>query len=467
MSSTSDTATQGLLRRLPKIDFLMAHLPPELPRSVALLAARETVEDLRRRILAGDLSDPSALELEQAVYLAKEAAHRLLQPSLRPLVNATGVVIHTNLGRSPLPPSVIRHMEAVAAGYSNLEYDLAKGERGSRYSHVEAILCELTGAEAALVVNNNAGAVLITLASLAKGREVVVSRGELVEIGGSFRIPDVMARSGAVLKEVGATNRTHLRDYEAAIGEETALLMKVHQSNFQVVGFTKAVSGEELAALAHSRGLPAYEDLGSGNLVDLRRFGLRYEPTVQDAVASGMDVVSFSGDKLLGGPQAGVIVGRRELLERIKRNPLNRALRIDKLTLAALEGLLRLYREPERAVEEIPTLRMLTMPAERIRRRAVRLARRLRGLGLEGASFEVVPCVSRVGGGAMPLQELRSWGVAVEAGMGASRLEERLRNHEPPVIVRVEDDRVVMDLRTVLSGQNSQILQAVSTVLGR
>jgi L-seryl-tRNA(Ser) seleniumtransferase len=375
------------------------------------------------------------------------------------------VVVHTNLGRSLLPEEALDAMIQVSVRYSNLEYDLVQGRRGSRYSHVEQLLCELTGAEAALVVNNNAAAVLLTLETLAKGREVVVSRGELVEIGGSFRIPDVMARSGAILKEVGATNRTHLRDYAAAIGPETALLMKVHQSNFAVVGFTSSVTVAELKELAMEHGLAVFEDLGSGNLVDLTRYGFMYEPTVQEAVAAGADVVSFSGDKMLGGPQAGIIVGRKEIVDQIKKNPMNRAVRIDKLTLAALESVLRIYRDPMKAVKQIPTLRMLTAGYDEIRARAVRLKRRLARLKLAGLDLGLTDTVSRVGGGALPLQELRSVAVALATRDDPARissLEARFREASPPLIVRMENERILMDCRTVQERDMAEIPKVVA-----
>ncbi len=356
-------------------------------------------------------------------------------------------------------------MYQVAVGYSNLEYDLDAGRRGSRYSHVEEILCELTGAEAALVVNNNAAAVLITLETMAKGREVIVSRGELVEIGGSFRIPDVMARSGAILREVGATNRTHLKDYANAISDDTALLMKVHQSNFQIVGFTKSVSIEELAELGKKHGLPVYEDLGSGNLTEFSRYGLFHEPTVQESLKSGADLVSFSGDKLLGGPQAGIILGKKELVDPIKKNPINRAVRIDKLTLAALEHLLRIYRDPESAVKVIPTLKMITTPYSELKRKASRLLKRLKAKGLECLDFGTIDTVSRVGGGALPLQDLKSRAVTVAPkikDISAARLEEWLRNYSVPVIVRLEEGLVLMDVRTLFPRDFLVIEEALS-----
>ncbi len=450
------------------MDKLLAEMPSDIPHNVKLSACRQILETLRSQILAGKMADiPPMNEL---VSDAAELAFQRLSPSLRPVVNATGVVIHTNLGRSLLPKEIFPTLTGIAGRYSNLEYNLHAGERGSRYSHVEGILKELTGAESALVVNNNAAAVLITLETLAKGKEAVVSRGELVEIGGSFRIPDVMARSGAILREVGATNRTHLRDYAGAIGDQTALLMKVHQSNFSIVGFTKSVSVKELSTLARSHDLPLYEDLGSGNLVDLSSFGIVHEPTVQETLEAGADLVSFSGDKLLGGPQAGIIVGRGNLVDRIKRNPLNRALRIDKLTLAALEGVLRIYREPEKAVNAIPTLRMLTTPTKEVRRKAGILLNQLRSLSLP-IGLEIIDTVSRVGGGAMPLQRIKSAAVSLEPGRAwavdasVSRLEKALRQNEPPIIVRMENEKIIMDLRTVQDNEIPLIVEGVRTAV--
>ncbi len=472
MASSSDSI-QDILRKLPKMDRLLAEMPDEIPHGVKLSACRYMLETLRSQALAGKVVDIPPLD--ELVLRATELAFQRLRPSLRPVINATGVVIHTNLGRSLLPEEIFQTLTEIAGRYSNLEYNLQAGERGSRYSHVEGILRELTGAESALVVNNNAAAVLITLETLARGKEVVVSRGELVEIGGSFRIPDVMARSGAVLREVGATNRTHLKDYAMAIGEHTALLMKVHQSNFSIVGFTKSVSVKELSVLAHEHNLPLYEDLGSGNLVDLGAFGIVHEPTVQETMEAGADLVSFSGDKLLGGPQAGIIVGRRNLVDRIKRNPLNRALRIDKLTLATLEGVLRIYREPERAIKTIPTLHMLTTPIEEVRRKAERLFKRLHSLDLP-FDLEIINTVSRVGGGAMPLQRIDSFAVSLEAGetrpsgsprISTSRLEKALRQNEPAIIVRMEDEKIIMDLRTVQDNEIPMIADGIGMAVTR
>lgn len=392
------------------------------------------------------------------------------------VVNATGVIIHTNLGRSLLPASALDSLEYAGGCYSNLEFDLATGKRGSRYSHVEDLLCELTGAESALVVNNNAAAVLIALETLASGKEAVVSRGQLVEIGGSFRIPEIMTRSGARLVEVGATNRTHLRDYANAITSETGLLLRVHCSNYRIVGFTGEVSNVELVQLGRTHGIPVMEDLGSGCFVDLSKFGLAKEPTVLETVASGMDIVTFSGDKLLGGPQAGIIVGKKALVDQIKKNPLNRALRIDKLTLASLESVLRLYLDEANALREIPTLRMIAVSAAVVEQRAIRLAGQCQALLNSYGNFIPIEVQSQVGGGAMPGQNLASWAVAVQPNnIKISQLERRLRHAPVPVIGRIEKDRLLLDMRTVaddeldiaLDGLRSAlVLQALEPIAG-
>ncbi|MFZ5584774.1 MAG: L-seryl-tRNA(Sec) selenium transferase [Thermodesulfobacteriota bacterium] len=459
---------QKLLARLPKVDQVLARPDWEragfdLPRSLRLKAVRLVLDSLREALLAGD--DKASVEASLAGVTAKalDLAQRLARPSLRRVVNATGVVVHTNLGRSLLAPQAIARLMELNRAYTNLEYNLAAGERGSRYAHVAGILREITGAEAALVVNNNAAAVFISLMTLAAGREVIVSRGQLVEIGGSFRIPDVMARSGAILREVGATNKTHPRDYENAITSNTGLLLKVHTSNFAVVGFHQEVSLAELRALADRYHLPLMEDLGSGVLLDLAQFGLPHEPTVQQALADGADLVTFSGDKLLGGPQAGVILGRAEHIEKIRANPLNRALRIDKLTLAALEATLELYRDPARAVAEIPTLRMLATPQAELTRQAANLARRLRALKLPRLSVETLDGVSRVGGGALPLAAppTRLLRVSV-AGLSPTRLEEGLRGNDPPIICRLEDGRLLLDVRTLVAGDAQAVVNALA-----
>ena len=459
---------QARLRAIPKVDEVLSWLgdtdgaPPRLVKN----AVREVLAAIRRDILAARPLAPDALERESltARIRARLAASRRL--NFRPLINATGVVVHTNLGRSLLPSAALEHLLAVGGRYSNLEFDLATGKRGSRYSLVEDLLRELTGAEAALVVNNNAAAVLLVLGALAAGREVIVSRGQLVEIGGSFRIPEVMERSGARLVEVGATNRTHLRDYEQAISEETALLLKVHTSNYRITGFTSEVPLTELVALGARRHLPVMEDLGSGSLVDFSRFGLPREPTVQETVRAGADVVTFSGDKLLGGPQAGLIVGKREIIERIKKNPLNRALRIDKFTLAALESVLRLYFDEEQALAAIPTLAMLSQPRKLIEQRARRLRKRLAGLAADCCRVELARIDSMVGGGALPEAPLASCAVALRpARLSLNQLEERLRRAETPVIGRIEDDRFLLDLRTVADAEVPLLAATLLTAL--
>ena len=424
----------------------------------ALAKAESPAELVAAGALAALATGPAGL-----VSLAADLLQAAEQPSLRRVINGTGVVLHTNLGRSPLAERAVQRVAEVARSYSNLELDLTTGERGSRYVHVEGLLCRLTGAEAALVVNNNAAAVLLVLTALAKGREVIVSRGELVEIGGSFRIPDVMAESGATLVEVGATNKTHGRDYEQAITEQTALLLKVHTSNYRLLGFTAGVSREEMVAMAHGRGLHAVEDLGSGVLLDLPAYGYDAEPTAILSVKAGVDVVTFSGDKLLGGPQAGIVVGRRELLERIRKHPLNRALRIDKLTLAALEETLRLYLDPAAAWREIPTLRLLAMPKEELSRRARALARLLRRKLGDLAEVAVIEGTSQAGGGSLPAVEIPTWLVTVQAkALPAHRVEERLRLGEPAVLVRVQHDRVLLDPRTLLEGDDRDLTNALT-----
>jgi len=452
------------LRALPSVDQVLRRLAEraevrEVPRRRLTELVREALAAERRRLLAGEAQPPDADAL--AARVAGTLARAGLF-SLRPVVNATGVVLHTNLGRALLPELALERLVRVGGAYANLELDLATKERGSRYAHVEGLLRRLTGAEDALVVNNNAAAVLLALETLAHGREVVVSRGELIEIGGEFRIPEIMRRSGAVLREVGTTNRTHLRDYAEAIGPNTALLLKVHTSNYRVVGFTAEVSSRELVALGRERGIPVMEDLGSGSLVDLRPWGFPYEPTVPEVVAAGVDLVTFSGDKLLGGPQAGVVVGRRELVGRLKKNPLNRAVRIDKLTLAALEATLYLY-DAGRALEAVPTLRLLVEPLAAVRRRARRVLRLLPAELRRRLAATVVEDRAQVGGGALPTVALPTAAVALGASAAEARaLDEALRRAEPPVIGRIVDDRLLLDCRTVLPTQVRTLAAAIA-----
>ncbi len=445
------------LRKLPSVERLLAHpllqgLAQEAGHELVVEAAREALDRAREAIRGGEPCPP----LDRLAGAVQEALARSLRPSLIPVINATGVILHTNLGRAPLSVETVAAMERIGRGYSNLEYSLEGGQRGSRYVHAEELLCRLTGAEAALVVNNNAGAVLLILAALAAGREVVISRGQLIEIGGGFRIPEVMQQSGARLVEVGTTNRTRLSDYRAAITSETALLFWAHHSNFRIVGFAEEPSLGELVALGREVGVPVVGDLGSGTLLPTEAYGLVHEPTVQESVATGAALVSFSGDKLLGGPQAGIIVGRRDLVERLRRFPLTRALRVDKTTLAGLQATLLHYLRGE-AVAKVPVWTMIATPPERLRRRARSLARRLAAKGLPA---QVVPGESAVGGGSLPGQTLPTFLVAI-AAPSPDDLARRLRWGTPPVVARIEDDRLVLDLRTVNPSEDPLLLEAI------
>jgi L-seryl-tRNA(Ser) seleniumtransferase len=419
------------LRGLPSVDAVLgderaADLVARHGRPATVEAVRAALADARRRGVA-EQSDE---------LLARAKRHLDRPPSLRPALNATGVIVHTNLGRAPLPAAAIERVARVASGYSNLEYDLDAGVRGSRHTHLGPILSELTGADDGMAVNNNAAAVMLVLAALAAGREVPISRGELIEIGDGFRIPDVLAQSGARLVEVGSTNRTRIGDYARVVGPETGAILRVHQSNFRMVGFTGAPSLGELAALAAEHGIPVIDDLGSGQLMDLP--DLADEPTARSSVEAGATVVCFSGDKLLGGPQAGVIVGTADAVARIRRHPLARAVRIDKLSLAALEATLELYRDPVRALREVPVLRAVAEPAAAVHARATALAERLGGM--------VVATRARVGGGAVPLLELESFACALDGGDG---LAATLRGGDPPVVARVQEGQVLLDCRTL------------------
>jgi L-seryl-tRNA(Ser) seleniumtransferase len=463
--------TNALLRSLPKVDEVLA--APELaeavasaPRPLVLDAVRGAIDDARERLLAGEQVDTDV------TAIARHAAGRALlasRPSLRRVINATGVIVHTNLGRSVLSAAAAAAVAEVASGYSTLEYEIESGERGSRHVHVESLLCRLTGAEAAMAVNNNAAAVMLAIAGLARGREAIVSRGQLVEIGGSFRIPDIMAESGAEMVEVGTTNKTHLSDYEAALTSNTGLLLKVHSSNFRVVGFTEEVPLADLVHLGARHGIPVMEDQGSGVLFDLRPYGLPYEPSIAEAVSAGAAVVSASGDKLLGGPQAGLLVGRWDVISRLKKHPMARAVRLDKMTLAALEATLRASLDEQRAIAEIPTLRMLTAPVGEVRVRAEALATRVRDAVGEGAIVSVGDEIARAGGGSLPLAEIPTAVVAVEPrAMSAADLETALRASEDPAIVaRVKEERVLFDPRTLLSAaEEDAIVARLARLLG-
>jgi L-seryl-tRNA(Ser) seleniumtransferase len=467
-----DPKRATLLRRLPQVDELLRHpqLAPAvapLPRSLAAAAVRRVLAE-QRRIISTTTPEELPDRLDEAALLhhLQEALLAAAQPSLRRVVNATGVVIHTNLGRSPLGEACLSQLLEVAGHYNTLEYDLARGTRGSRQDHLEGLVQELTGAEGVLVVNNNAAGVLLALNTLARGKEVIISRGQLVEIGGSFRMPEIMAASGAILREVGTTNKTYLQDFEKAITSETAILLKVHPSNFRITGFTHEVPLTDMVALGRRYGLKIIEDLGSGCLVDLSKYGLEKEPTVQETLKAGADLVLFSGDKLLAGPQAGVILGSREVVGALRKNPLNRALRPDKMTLAALEATLRLYLEEPRALAEIPTLRMLTRPVAELDRRARLLARRLRRRFGARLKVEVVSSEARAGGGSLPQAPLPSRALALTVPpLAPQDLEARLHQAGTPIIGRVEHGVVLLDLRTLRPGDQEAIIAALAKVL--
>lgn len=462
-------AQSELLRSLPSIEELLesetlASAIDEYGRGLVTDSARAAIENLRRQILTGGEPGSAQLELEGIALAAIEQAARVRSPSLKPLINATGVVVHTNLGRSVLAEEAMRAVEEVSISYSNLEYDLGEGRRGSRHDHITEIIVELTGAEEALVVNNNAAAVLLALATFAAGKEVIVSRGELIEIGGSFRIPDIMASSTARLVEVGTTNKTKLADYERAIGPETAMLLLVHSSNYAVVGFTAGVEAGELAALGHEHGLVVTHDLGSGVLASIPAFA--DEPSVFDSLRAGIDVVTFSGDKLLGGPQAGVVVGKAEHIKRMKAHPMARAMRVDKMTLAALQATLTLYLKPEDALERIPTLSMLNEREEALKARAAKMVESIGKTLADEGSAELESSVSKVGGGALPLLELGSWVCAISpASISVDELAARLRDSSPPVIGRIQKDRLLLDARTVLPSQVDMLAASIGQVL--
>jgi L-seryl-tRNA(Ser) seleniumtransferase len=439
------------------------------PRNVVVEGIRKGLGRLRQELLEKEnLSDieNDRFSFEHLYPLLQREIELQIQPHLRRVINATGVVIHTNLGRSPLHPSALQHLVEVAQTYSNLEYDIDLGERGNRYAHVEGILCRLSGAESVLVVNNNAGAVLLALNTLAEGREAIVSRGELVEIGGAFRIPDVMKRSGAILREVGTTNRTYLSDYQKAIGPQTALLLKVHTSNFRVMGFASDVHLKDLVQLGREHHIPVIDDLGSGCFIDLTQYGLEKEPTVQEAIQTGVEAVTFSGDKLLGGPQAGIIVGKKSILDLIKTNPLTRALRIDKLTLAALESTLLLFLDEKQAMEEVPTLKMLALDLSRLKRRGRRLLKRLSDRIKKEIQLTLREDVSQVGGGALPLQELPTMVVAIKPfNFSVNSLEKNLRQGEPPIIARISKEELILDIRTVFDEEIPLLVSGIEKVL--
>lgn len=443
-----------LYRSIPKVDILLENeavqeLIEHYSRDTVMESIHIEMDKLRKFIGQCEDEEKAKAQIELLVPHIEMTVAKMHTPNMRMVVNGTGTVLHTNLGRAPIGKKHMDRLYALATGYSNLEYNLEAGKRGERYSHFEKLLCKITGAEAAMAVNNNAAAVMLILSSLAKGGEVVVSRGELVEIGGKFRIPDVMEQSGATLVEVGTTNKTHYDDYENAITEETKALLKVHTSNYRIVGFTDTVGIDELIPIAKEHDIPVIEDLGSGVLIDLSKYGITYEPTVQESIRKGADVVCFSGDKLLGGPQAGIIIGKKKYIDMMKKNQLTRALRIDKFTAGALELVLQEYLSEENAIRNIPVLRMITKPLDEITQDAKTFARMLKRAKLS-ASIEVVPCESQIGGGSLPLERIPSMAVAIHPDkISVAELEERMRHLPVPVIARTANDTIYLDVRTM------------------
>ena len=460
---------KNLFSLIPKVDELLEdkniqELLGKMPRILVVDSIREEIDILRQEIKNNRLNESEIKnKISSLPKLIKTRANSKSSYKLKKVVNGTGVVIHTNIGRSVIGHEVMENIVEIATNYSNLEYDLEKGERGERYSHLEDIITEITGGESAMVVNNNAAAVMLVLSTMAKNQEVIVSRGELIEIGGSFRIPDVMEQSGANLISVGTTNKTHIWDYENAITEETSALLKVHTSNYRILGFTSQVSGEELSKLSKKYNIPLIEDLGSGVLIDLSKYGLEYEPTVQDSIKNGVDVVTFSGDKLLGGPQAGIIVGKKKYIDAMKKNPLTRAFRIDKFTISALEATFRLYLDEKEAIEKIPTLRMLTMEKAKLENKAKILYNLIiENIECEDMQVEIVDDYSEVGGGSLPLEKLDTKCIKIGFGkISVAEFEKYLRNCEVPIITRVYKDNIYIDLRTVAEDEFDTIVAGV------
>ncbi|MRR17206.1 MAG: L-seryl-tRNA(Sec) selenium transferase [Deltaproteobacteria bacterium] len=468
-----DDQRKAMLKNLPKIDEVIGLLERQgiftkASREIIVEICRGVVQNLRDTILtAPDKNLPAAAsDAQSAARKVTEIVDDLYRYKLRRLVNATGVILHTNLGRAPLCPEALERIAEVGRGYSNLEFSLDRGERGLRYDHVSGLVCRLTGAEDALIVNNNAAAVLLVLNTLAENKEAIVSRGELIEIGGEFRIPDVMTKSNSILREVGTTNRTRLADYEKAIGPNTGVILKVHTSNYRIVGFTEEAELTPLVALGKQHDIPVFDDLGSGCLIDLEQYGLAHEPTVREVLASEVDVVTFSGDKLLGGPQAGIIVGKKDILARIKKNPLNRALRIDKFTLAALEATLMHYLAGASAAAKLRSLKALTEPLSDVKKRARKLASRLNKANIAGLTCEIREGAAAAGGGSLPTQVIPSVTVAIRhEKMSPSRMESKLRRAAMPVIVRVSENEIYLDLRTVAEDEFGFVIDGLREIL--
>jgi L-seryl-tRNA(Ser) seleniumtransferase len=454
--------TNQLLRDLPKIDELLKEniVNNELNctmRTIVVETLRETIDKYRERILDSSIDEYSKEDILKSFL---ELLEERKVSRFKKVINAAGVIIHTNLGRSLLAKKALENVINVSNNYNNLEYDLKKGQRGSRYSHVEELIKKVTGAEAAMVVNNNAAAVMLVLNTLCKDKEAIVSRGQLVEIGGSFRVPDVMSFSGARLVEVGTTNRTHLYDYDNNINENTGVLLKVHTSNFKILGFTEDIPLEELVQLGNGKKIPVVEDIGSGTLIDFSKYGFTHEPTVQESIKKGVDVVTFSGDKMLGGPQAGIVIGKKVYIDKMKKNQLTRALRIDKMTLAALEGTLKYYLDEKEAVENIPTLHMILSQKSEHKRRAQRLKKKLQSK-IKNFKFALEEDYSMVGGGSMPTEKIETYIIKVESDkFSPQELEKKLRENKTPVIIRISNNEVILDVRTIFDKDFDIVVEA-------
>lgn len=468
----SDLINTKLFKCIPKVDELLEmgiikELLEKAPRNTVLETIREELDSIRESIKNGKLDEQS---FEEVINLLPEKVYKNSMEknsyNLKRVINATGVVLHTNLGRSLLNEEVLENIKNTSINYSNLEFDIDSGTRGSRYSHIEDIIKKITGAEGALIVNNNAAAVMLVLSTMAKDKEVIVSRGELIEIGGSFRIPDVMERSGARLVDVGATNKTHLDDYEVAIGENTAALLKVHTSNYRIMGFTSSVDSKDLNRLKEKYNIPLIEDLGSGVLIDLEKYGMEHEPTVQDSLGKGVDIVTFSGDKLLGGPQVGIIVGKKEYIEKMKKNPLTRAFRVDKLVISALETILSYYIDEENAVKKIPTLRMLTIPLDELKEKAVDLEKQIKLLEVSSSlNILIEDSESEVGGGSLPLVKLPTKTISINSSkFSTQKMEVFLRKSNIPIITRVYKDKLYFDLRTIREDEYKVIVETINNM---
>lgn len=468
-------AEKNLFTLIPKVDDILdrentKELLKYIPRKIILDSIRLEIEDIRTIIKSKDLSEEEILEEINGIdKKIKDRSEEKNAYKLKRVINATGVVIHTNLGRSLINEKIMDNVKEIAINYSNLEYDLNTATRGSRYSHLEDIISEITGGEASMVVNNNAAAVMLVLSTMAKNKEVIVSRGELIEIGGSFRIPDVMEQSGASLVSVGTTNKTHLWDFENAINENTAAFLKVHTSNYRILGFTSNVDSKELYELKDKYQIPLIEDLGSGVLIDLSKYGIEYEPTVQESLRKGVDIVTFSGDKLLGGPQVGIIVGKKEYIEAMKRNPLTRAFRVDKFTISALEATLRYYLDEGVAAKDIPTLAMLTMSQDEIENKAIQLKSKIEEkISDNSLIIDIEDNFSEVGGGSLPLEKLPTKCIVLTLNnLSTQEFENNLRKHSIPIITRLYKDRVYMDLRTIKNDEFSIVVEGLNFALNK